>query len=275
MAIINPYTKKNKIKPYNWIQDDKTSTSIDDKVIQSYVQNHLYAPWDDQTKASLENDLTSIVQSTYLDVKADNKITWDINYTFDNTNTSGLYVTLPQYDETITATGSANILITYDGVASASTCASNIYIEPKPLTKEERIRQQLRQKLAPQILTRRFGVGRTSKDSEKKAREALRAIIGDQRFQRYLKHGFITVKGQSGLIYQVFPGHNMTRVWKNGKPVEKLCVVFCDSSVPPTDSVIMRLMMILDSEEEFRQRSNVMGFSEHEARQPLPCRIAA
>ena len=215
------------------------------------------------------------MQNTHLDYKTDNKINWDINYTFDSTATNDLYVTYPDLEETITATGSANILITYNESAGTGTYASNLFIEPKPLTKEERIRQQLRQKLAPQILVRRFGVGRTSRDPEKRAREALRAIIGDQRFRRYLKHGFITVKGQSGLIYQVFPGHNMTRVWKDGKPIEKLCVVFCDSSVPPTDSVIMRLLMILDSEEEFRKQANKFGFTISEAKQPLPSRIAA
>ena len=274
MALITP-TKYNKKVKYpeiiNWISDDNTSTGLSNKV-QEYTSGYLYTPWDNSSKIKVGNSIENIIKDYTYATDETNDLTWNLNYEINSTSADALYVTVPEYEETITATGSANVIITYG--AGAATVDYN-YVTTKPLTKEEQIRQQLRQKLVPQILIRRFGIGHTGKDSEKKAREALRAIIGDQRFQRYLKHGFITVKGQSGLVYQIFPGHTMTRVWRNGQPVEKLCVVFCDSSVPPTDSVIMRLLMVLDSEEEFRQKSNIMGFSEHEAKQPLPSRIAA
>jgi hypothetical protein len=49
----------------------------------------------------------------------------------------------------------------------------------------------------------------------------------------------------------------MTKVWEKDVHVEDLCVVMVDSSLPPSDSVIMRMLMILDSEEAFRQVANV------------------
>jgi hypothetical protein len=142
-----------------------------------------------------------------------------------------------------------------------------------PLSPEEQKRQQiidrLRQNLAPQILVKRFGLGNARKPSEAKAREALLSIIGSHRFRRYLKNGFVSIRGKSGRIYQIFPGHKHTKVWFNGVHIEDLCVIMVDSSLPPSDSVIMRMLMILDSEEEFRQVANVTP------RNPMPMVAAA
>jgi len=49
----------------------------------------------------------------------------------------------------------------------------------------------------------------------------------------------------------------MTRVWKNGEFVEKLCVVL-QGNYPPTDAIIMRFLLILNDEEEFRRIANKM-----------------
>lgn len=247
--------------------------------LKNYTSKFVGEIWDQKTKASLDVGLTEIIKDYTRNKKevytAAATDIWDTDtntkYNIVTSAGNDLWYNVPDNDNTITMTGKAGLYIYADD--NTSTIASGNVLNLKPPTKEERFRQQLRQRLMPQILFRRFGVGRTTKDSEKKAREALRAIIGEVRFKRYLKHGFLTVRGVSGHVYQVFPGHRMTHVWKDGKPVEKLCIVFCDSSVPPTDSVIMRLLMILDSEEEFRRQSNVMGFSESEARQPI--RIAA
>jgi len=264
------------IPNYGWLTSEATTTSLE-KQIQNHTTNLICEPWTPETKNSFQYGLIKIVKNYYDITNANNDLALynqDIVYILDNTAKNDIYYGSINNGSTTISINGDHLFDHY----KTSTAATNDYITlitSKPLTKEEKIRQQLRQKLMPQLLFRRFGVGKSSKDSEKKAREALRAIIGDIRFRRYLKHGFITIKGQSGLIYQVFPGTTMTRVWKEGKPLEKLCVVFCDSSVPPTDSVIMRLLMILDSEEEFRKQAHTFTFNKTEARQPIPNRIAA
>jgi len=116
---------------------------------------------------------------------------------------------------------------------------------------------RLRQNLMPVIIGTRFGTGHAKAQNEKKARELLHGLVGDRQFRRYLKHGFITLRGKSGLVYQIFPGGSMTRVWKKGKQIEKLCVVMADSSIPPSDSVVMRLLMLMDCEKSFRKVAHV------------------
>lgn len=87
---------------------------------------------------------------------------------------------------------------------------------------------------------------------EIRARETLRRIVGDDRFRRFLKNAFIHVRGKSGKSYQIFTGHGMTNVFENGQQVERLCVVL-DGDFAPTDSLLMRYLLILNSEEEFRK----------------------
>lgn len=96
---------------------------------------------------------------------------------------------------------------------------------------------------------------------EEKARRLLKRMVGTKAFHNYLKNGFITYQAKSDLIYQIAPGHGYTHVWDKGKPVESLCLVFQDRALPPTDAVIMRLLMIENNEEEFRKLAVQSNFS--------------
>lgn len=96
---------------------------------------------------------------------------------------------------------------------------------------------------------------------EEKARFLLKRMIGESAFRSYLKNGFLTYRAESGLTYQIFPGYGMSHVWNNGEPVEKLCLVFQDRDIPPTDSVIMRLLMLEHNEEEFKRLAVSWEFS--------------
>lgn len=87
---------------------------------------------------------------------------------------------------------------------------------------------------------------------EQRARETMRRVLGDREYRRFMKHGFVSVKGKTGLVYQIFPGHNFTCVFEKGKLVDRLCVVL-RGNFPPTDSLMMRYLMILNNEEEFRK----------------------
>lgn len=92
---------------------------------------------------------------------------------------------------------------------------------------------------------------RVAEGPEETARGLLFRMIGPGAFRAYLKNGFVSYKADSGRIYQIYPGMDMCRVWKNGEPVEKLCLIFQDPGLPPTDAVIMRLLMLDNNEQEF------------------------
>lgn len=102
---------------------------------------------------------------------------------------------------------------------------------------------------------------RIEEGPEEKARRLLLRIAGPEAFRSYLKNGFLSYRARSGKVYQIFPGIDVTKVWDKGEPVEKLCVVFARNELPPTDSVIMRLLMLENSEEEFRSIAVVSSFT--------------
>jgi hypothetical protein len=94
---------------------------------------------------------------------------------------------------------------------------------------------------------------------EIRARETLRLVIGDEEYRDFLKKGFVSVYNKaSGRTYQIFPGHKFTNVYEGGKLIEKLCVVL-SGDFPPTDSLIVRYLMILNNEERLWQLANKHG----------------
>jgi hypothetical protein len=85
----------------------------------------------------------------------------------------------------------------------------------------------------------------------------LREMITETDFRKYLKYGFILVKGQSGHIFQIFRDKAHTKIWKNGKVIKEVCVMIKDDNIPPTDNVIALKTIIETSEKEFEKLGNV------------------
>lgn len=112
----------------------------------------------------------------------------------------------------------------------------------------------IRGRHAPVILTSRRSIAVAADAREIRARETLRRVLGEEKFKRFLKHGFVSVRAKSGLVYQIFPGHDMTNVYRDGQRTERLCVVL-SGSFPPTDSLIMRYLLILNDERDFRSHA--------------------
>jgi len=132
------------------------------------------------------------------------------------------------------------------------------------LTKAERMRARIRANMAGFKGNHKHLTRVAKSDPEYKARELLRDMVGDVPFRSYLKKGFVTVRGRSGLVYQVMRGQMNHSVrsfapTKNGryKPFESLCIVFKDHDLPLTDSVVMRVMMCLYDEFGMRANANV------------------
>jgi hypothetical protein len=136
----------------------------------------------------------------------------------------------------------------------------------KPLTPEEQAAQRERQlkdriksiidsRCAPNIIIkqndRRKALPMPQDIREERARETLKRVVGERKFLNFLKSGFLSVKAKSGLVYQIFPGHGITCVFDQGKLVDRLCVVL-QGGFPPTDSLIMRYLLILNNEQMFR-----------------------
>lgn len=120
----------------------------------------------------------------------------------------------------------------------------------------ERMKEILRSRVAPNIIVKNKALRPTKDIREIRARQTLRRLIGEQAFQKFAVRGFITFKGNSGRTYQIFPGHQKVVVWEKGKQIEQLCVVLT-GDFPPTDSVIMRLLLIQESEDRFKNLANV------------------
>jgi len=94
--------------------------------------------------------------------------------------------------------------------------------------------------------------------NEQVAMETLREAITEMEYRKYIKDGFILVKGRSGRVYQIFRDKHHTKVWEKGKVVEEVCVRIKTSfNVPPTDNVIAFRTLVLYSEEEFKKLGNV------------------
>ncbi len=123
-------------------------------------------------------------------------------------------------------------------------------------------RDQIRKQLRPDILNHRGVVARTCRVSFKDARQnellalqLLRSMVEHDDFKRYLKNGFINVRGDSGLVYQIRRGQHVINVWDNGVLIAGLCVYTPD--VPPTDDVISRMLIIECDEPDIWRRARV------------------
>lgn len=102
--------------------------------------------------------------------------------------------------------------------------------------------------------------------AELRARRLLADMLSEEEFRRYLIRGFIIVRGKSGIIYKIST-EIITSYVKNTKtgkyaPFETFCIVFKDSSLPPTDAVIMRKILIETDEFGMRKKANVSKVTE-------------
>jgi hypothetical protein len=141
--------------------------------------------------------------------------------------------------------------------------------QPRP---QLRLQDILEARRAPQIIipTGRKALAPATQQTEEYARQLLRAIIGEERYFLFLKNGFVSLRGASGKIYQIYPGHGITRVWKDGVQIERLCVVYsadnAGNSLPPTDSLIMRYLQLSNDEDAFRRTAVIHSVAQDRLR---------
>lgn len=91
--------------------------------------------------------------------------------------------------------------------------------------------------------------------AEIQALQLLRGLVGQDEFRRYLKYGFVMVRGASGLRYQVRRGRHVVDVWNERGRVDGICV-YLGGPFPPTDDTITRMLMAERDELELWRRGN-------------------
>jgi len=238
------------VSPSN-LQQSLIWNKVHSTVLQQMYRNYLY-----NTTRSRATD-TAVTSYRYSAYNDDTDITSStIQYTQTPTNTRSTYIRPyitnsgirtnyirwePAYD-----TGWGEHIRYWAGEENAKVV--------DPLAK---LREIIRSRQAPAIIVHSTALRSTTDIREIRARQTLRRLIGETAYQRYAVRGFITYRGvETQRTYQIFPGHGKTKVWKDGKQIEELCVVL-SGDFPPTDSVVMRLLLIQESEERFKKIANV------------------
>jgi hypothetical protein len=139
------------------------------------------------------------------------------------------------------------------GVCGTSTSQPlYTYLRQRIKTPQEVLREIIVQRHAPGIVVveSKRPMSMNVDIREKRARETLSRLIGQERFSRFLKQGFISAKNRkSGKVYQIFPGSGITKVFENGNLTARLCVVL-KGNFPPTDSLIVRYLLALNDEDK-------------------------
>jgi hypothetical protein len=116
-------------------------------------------------------------------------------------------------------------------------------------------RSQLRSNLVIVVKSRACPIQGASPE-EQIALETLRELISESDYRKYIKHGFLMVRGSDGDMYQVYRERSHTKVWRDGKVIEEICVRIKDGNVPPTDNVIAFRTLIQINAEAFKEMGN-------------------
>jgi len=171
--------------------------------------------------------------------------TLNSNFTSEHTTGNSLGILI---------SGSMGLNIDNDGSVSINSIQPYFPKSPRSIKREN-----IKKNLATHFKSRANSVNplKGLPENEQRAIETLREEITESEFRKYIKYGFVLVKGQSGKTYQIYRNESHTKVWKNGKVIEEICVRIKNYKIPPTDNVIAFSNMIQIDEEEFRKIGNV------------------
>jgi len=139
--------------------------------------------------------------------------------------------------------------------------------------KKQELKDKIRKQLNPIILNHRGASVRAtrvnfnnSKENELVALNLLRQMVLPEAFKKYLKYGFVTIQGSSGLTYQITRKSHLIGVWENGHKLAILCIYLKDSNIPPTDEFIAKMLICECDEQDIWKRANVSWKAVQEAK---------
>ena len=171
----------------------------------------------------------------------------DRGYIFVNEYASDWYTSVGMPDSlTYETTTTGDIYTRY----AAVKWGTEYGFEGRLKSPADRLRDIIQSRQAPTIIGSRRSMRIAEDPREARARETLLRVLGEEKYRGFMRNGFVSVRGKSGKVYQIFPGSGMTKVYQNGQMIDRLCVVL-EGSFPPTDSLIMRFLLILNDEAEF------------------------
>lgn len=132
--------------------------------------------------------------------------------------------------------------------------------------KKQKLKDQIHKQLSPALVNHhgksiranRVNFGNAG-GNEIVALTLLKQMVSEDVFKKYLKYGFVTVRGESGLYYQVQRKSHIINVWHNGKMISTLCVYLQDQSIPPTDEVVAKMLICECDEVDIWRRANIGG----------------
>lgn len=227
--------------------------------------NNLYFDTDTATTAATRTTTSALDLSSFLSRPATAATYAQIEHTINQHITSGIasgmypvYSRIADYSRSDAGNGWVTVEPnnnSYSGTVTVNSYDNKFNIRIPP---SERYLKQ--QKIKNNLLIKVKSRGTAHKhipENEQIAMDTLREYITETEFRKYLRFGFICIDGQEGRTYQIFKNHSHTKVWKDGKVIEEVCVYLKNKKIPPTDTVIAFRTMIKTSEEDFRKLGNV------------------
>jgi len=190
------------------------------------------------------------------------------NYEYD-AGTTVLSATTPNYEVTSDSTTNGftwkfnyplmtgNVVINLNDNYYSNSIYKAFGVETPESAKEAK-RRALRHNMLPVTKTRAESPW-IQTPAEVIAMEALREVVTEEEFRKYLKYGFVLVRGKSGATYQVYRNRSHVKVWVGGRVVEEICVYLKTvegHAIPDTDKVVAFKAMIEADEEEFKKLGN-------------------
>lgn len=242
--MIVPEFKYQKAKDYVLSYHNITNTLKSD-FINTYKTN-----WVVSADTSITSDDYFFINDKY--TSSASTITYDSNFTTNIDSTSNdLFVVKAGRGGVAELHATRNFVI-YQTGSLEYTNSDNVFVHV-PLSKKDRMLVEMRQRFrkSMRLIETRYKPVHIGDDAERRAQQLLKTLVSPEEFKRYLKRGFITERGPTGRVYQIFGGYDRVRVFDGNKPSEFVCIVFKTSGMPHTDWVVMRLLMIRFSEEEF------------------------
>lgn len=190
---------------------------------------------------------------------ARHKVTQATNWMMINTDYKGGTWTCPAWPDT-------NVWYSHGNTCTGGWCQAVTY-EVLPLTPGDRLREILRSRHAPAIGGNQKPLLPAVDPRELRARETLCMLLGADKYRRFQTRGFVAIRAKSGLIYRLFPGYRQVEVYRAGVLIEKLCIVL-RGDFPPTDWLIMRYLLVVNDEADFRKRANLNTIGAHARAEP-------
>lgn len=126
-------------------------------------------------------------------------------------------------------------------------------------TKKDQLRAKIRVQLGDPQRRKRYNTNAdftSVSGSEIVALQMLKGMVNQDEWKRYLRYGFILVKGISGLIYQIIRNNEHIKVYRKGNKVAELCISV-RGGVPPTDQVVAKKIMLECNEMNVWHEANI------------------